>query len=90
MKESIYAALQGAFGSRCLPEVGTTVDDIYVVILCPVCHHKTLDNHDICRNCGWEYDGFDEDHVSAANGASLRAYREQYELLRKEWEHKHV
>lgn len=78
-----YAALRGAFGSRSLPEVGTVVDEIYTVILCPVCRWKTLDQHDICRHCGWEYDGFDEDHVSAANGASLRAYREAYEETRR-------
>ena len=84
MKESIYAALRGVLGKRELPELGTIVDDIYTVILCPVCHHKTLDNHDICRHCGWQHDGFPEDHYSAANGATLAEYREQYKQALKE------
>ncbi|MBO5714902.1 MAG: hypothetical protein J6S23_00725 [Clostridia bacterium] len=86
MKESINAAIGAEFIKRKLPEIGTTVDDIYTVILCPVCNHKTLDNHDICRHCGWEYDGFDEDHYSAANRATLREYREKYKKALKESE----
>lgn len=81
MKESILAAIQGEFGERELPEVGTVIDDTYTVILCPVCNHKTLDNYDICRYCGWEYDGFDENHFPAANGAALRDYREAYKKM---------
>ena len=82
--ESIYAAMCGEFGKRALPPVGTVCDEIYTVIVCPVCKHKTLDNYDICRHCGWEYDGFPEDHYSAANGATLIEYRERYEQILKE------
>lgn len=78
MRESILAAIHGEFGRRELPEIGTVIGDIYTVILCPVCNHKTLDNYDICRYCGWEYDGFPEYHYSAANGATMREYRDAY------------
>ncbi len=54
------------------------VDSIYGEILCPVCGEKTMDQHSICRCCGWEYDGFPEDHHSAANGTTLRRYREEF------------
>lgn len=66
---------------RNLPEVGGIVDELYSVIRCPVCNCKTLDNYDICRHCGWEYDGFPEDHYSAANGATLAEYRENFRKL---------
>ena len=79
MIESIYAAIRGELGERELPEVGETYDDFYTVILCPVCGHKTLDNYDICRHCGWEHDGFPDNHYSSANGATLKEYREQYQ-----------
>ena len=40
----------------------------YKVVDCPVCNHQTLDNHYICPNCGWEYDGItDESILSPAN-----------------------
>ena len=84
MKESIYAALRGEYGKRVLPHVGTTYDEDHTVIVCPICNHKTLDNYDICCHCGWEYDGFPEDHYSAANGATLTDYREQYKQALKE------
>ena len=84
MKESIYAALRGEYGERVLPSVGTAYDEDHTVIVCPICNHKTLDNYDICRHCGWEYDGFPEDHYSAANGATLVEYREQYKQALKE------
>lgn len=86
MTELIRAAIRGELGHRELPAVGTLLDEIYTVILCPVCRHKTLDNYDVCRHCGWEYDGFSEDHYSAANGASLRQYRAEYRKQLKESE----
>ena len=78
MKDSISAAIRGEFGQRELPPVGTAYDEIHTVILCPVCNEKTLDHYGICTHCGWEYDGFPEDHYSAANGATLREYREMF------------
>lgn len=84
MKESIYAAICGEYGKRVLPSVGTAYDEDHTVIVCPVCKRKTLDNYDICLHCGWEYDGFPEDHYSAANGATLTDYREQYKKAIKE------
>jgi ribosomal protein L37AE/L43A len=78
MKESIYAAIRGEYGKRVLPPVGTAYDEEHTVIVCSVCKHRTLDNYDICRHCGWEYDGFPEDHYSAANSATLAEYREYY------------
>lgn len=32
----------------------------YRIVRCPVCNHETLDNHWVCENCGWEYDGLHE------------------------------
>ena len=58
--------------------VGEFYDDIYSVVLCPVCGHKTLDNYYICYVCDWEYDGFSESHYSAANGMALFEYRNEY------------
>ena len=84
MKESIYAALRGEYGKRDLPSVGTAYDKDHTVIVCPVCNHKTLDNYDICCHCGWEYDGFAEDHYSAANGGTLIEYRKEYYKAIKE------
>ena len=84
MKESIYAALRGEYGKRVLPPVGTAYDEDHTVIVCPICNHKTLDHYDICCHCGWEHDGFPEDHYSAANGATLTDYREQYKQALKE------
>ena len=84
MKESIYAALRGEYGKRVLPPVGTAYDEDHIVIVCPVCKRKTLDNYDICHHCGWEYDGFPEDHYSAANGATLSKYREDFQKVIKE------
>lgn len=85
---SIYAALSGELGRRELPCIGETVDGFFTVILCPVCGNKTLDNHYICHNCGWEYDGFPDDHYSAANGATLSKYRKQYNEAFGTWKNK--
>ena len=84
MKESIYAATRGEYGKRVLPPVGTAYDEDHTVIVCPVCKHKTLDKYDIFCHCGWEYDGFPENHYSASNGATLADYREQYKQALKE------
>ena len=85
VRNTILAALRGDFGKEALPPLGTVVDDIYTVILCPVCSRKTLDNYSICRHCGWEYDGFGAEHFSAANGATLEEYRRAYIRIRQEW-----
>ena len=82
MKNKNIAALQGEYGKRDFPEVGTVMDDIYKVILCPVCGNKTLDNYNICHHCGWENDGFPDYHYSVANGSTLREYRKAYEKLK--------
>jgi hypothetical protein len=74
----ISAAIRGEFGNSELPAVGARVDDIYTVILCPVCNHKTLDSHSICCHCGWEYDGIPDNYYSTANGANIDVYREKY------------
>lgn len=90
MRETILAAIRGEFGERILPPLGATYDD-YTVIICPVCKHKTLDNYDICRHCGWEYDGFSEYHYSSANGATLAEYRAEYrKLIREMFGEEHV
>lgn len=81
MKERIFPSCAVRTAHRVLPPVGTAYDEDHTVIVCPVCECKTLDNHDICRVCGWEYDGFPEDHYSAANGATLADYREQYKRI---------
>lgn len=88
MKESIMAAIRGELGKRILPSIGTVYDEDHTVIVCPVCKHKTLDNYDICHHCGWEYDGFLKDHYSAANGATLIEYREEYRKAMKEMRNK--
>lgn len=51
----------------------------YTIVKCPVCGWETLDNHWICENCGWEYDGTTEEHAySACNKATLAQYRKDY------------
>ena len=85
MRESIRAAIRGELGRRNLPRVGSAYDQDHTVILCPICRHKTLDYYDVCRHCGWEYDGFPEDHYSAANGATQIAYRKEYRKQLREW-----
>ena len=49
----------------------------YKIVRCPVCGKETLDNHFICPNCGWEYDGIeDENTPSASNGyVTINEYR---------------
>ena len=66
-----------------MPPIGTAVDEIYTVILCPVCGNPTLDNRYVCPTCLWEYDGLPEDHYSAANGATLLEYRRAYLAKRR-------
>ena len=81
-KARIVSVKRESIDIELLP-VGAMVDFDFKVILCPVCACKTLDNHYICSNCNWEYDGFPDDHFSAANGATLKDYREQYENARR-------
>lgn len=81
IKDVILAAIHGKFGRLELPEVGTSIDDIYTVILCPVCNRKTLDSHSICCHCGWEYDSIPDNYYSAANGATIDVYREEYRKI---------
>ena len=51
----------------------------YKIVDCPVCGEKTLDNHWICQNCGWEYDGtFEESEYSSCNQTTLEKYKKQY------------
>lgn len=78
MNTSVLAELRRIFGPRELPAVGTVYEDIYTVVLCPVCGSKTLDNHDICLECGWEYDGRKGDCWSSCNRTTARYYREDY------------
>ena len=52
--------------------------ETYRYTVCPVCSEKTLDNHWICPQCGWEHDGAGENEYSACNGATLAEYRGQY------------
>ena len=82
IEDNIRSALRGEYGARELPDVGTTVDDIYTVIRCPVCYNKTLNNSYICCHCGWEHDDFSD--YSYANGSTLEEYREAYNKIAKE------
>ncbi len=83
IKNKILSSLRGEYDTRDLPEVGSMYNDIYKVILCPVCGNKMLDNYDICTHCGWEYDESPEDHYSAVNGATLHEYCRAYETIQK-------
>lgn len=85
-KENIIAALNKRYADRALPPLGTAIDELYCVIVCPVCGQKTLDNYDVCRFCGWEYDGRPEECYSSANGATLAEYRKEFYRLKKEME----
>ena len=78
VKDVILAAIRGELGRCELPDAGKIYDGCHTVIYCPICSNKALDNHGICTFCGWEHDGFGEDHYSAANQSTLREYREQY------------
>ena len=88
IEQNIRAAISGAYGNISFSSVGSVYDEDHRVILCPVCNCKCLDNHAICQSCGWEYDGFPDDHYSAANGSTLEEYRSEYfkllELIRKD------
>ncbi len=82
IKRSIESALNQKYGDYIdLPDVGEYVDDIYKVILCPVCGNKTLDSYFICQHCDWEYDAIPEDHYSSTNHATLREYRQIYKKV---------
>ncbi len=87
MVERASDTLNDVFDPLNLPEVGSAYDELYTVILCPVCHHKTLDCHYVCPTCSWAYDGFPEDQFSAENGATLRDYRKAYIRLQEEANH---
>ena len=76
----IFSAIRGEIERIELPEIGQCCGE-HAVILCPVCNNKALDNHAICAFCGWEHDGFPEDHYSAANRATLSDYRREYSRL---------
>lgn len=57
-------------------------DDVYAVIDCPVCGHKTLNCYWICDWCGWEAQPnlLSEDEQSDANGdLSINEYRRRWE-----------
>lgn len=64
-----------------LPNVGEYADDIYKVVICPVCENKTLDFYYICPHCGWEYDETKEGGYSSANHATLKEYRKIYRKI---------
>ena len=60
--------------------------------LCPVCGKYEFDSYssyDICDNCGWEDDGFQEenpDEENCANEMSLNQYKAAYESgWRPDW-----
>ena len=51
----------------------------YKIVICPICGKETLDNHYICEECGWEYDGtVFEESFSSANNSTMKEYREKY------------
>lgn len=51
----------------------------FKIVTCPVCGNETLDMNWICGHCGWEYDNIkSEDEYSAANGSTVKDYREKY------------
>lgn len=64
-----------------LPEVGEYVDNIYKVVICPVCGNKTPDLYYICSHCGWEYDETEEGRYSSTNRATLGEYRKIYKKV---------
>lgn len=48
----------------------------FQIINCPVCGKETLNDHFICPNCGWEYDGITEgNQYSSCNRATVADYR---------------
>lgn len=64
-----------------LPEVGEYADDMYKVVICPVCGNKTLDLYYICSHCGWEHDETEEGRYSSTNRATLGEYRKIYKKV---------
>ena len=75
--ETIRAALRGDYSRQVHAGVQSAIP-------CPVCGHDTYDNHAICPSCGWQYDGFDEQHYSTANRSTLQEYRALYVQALKE------
>ena len=49
----------------------------YKIVKCPVCGEETLDNHFICPNCDWEYDGV-ESGWSDANDCLIEDAQNSY------------
>lgn len=50
----------------------------YNLVICPVCGKPTLDNHWVCSNCLWEYDGTTTLGYSSANKSTLSQYKVSY------------
>ncbi len=58
------------------------------VIMCPICgeHRFASENdHEICRICGWENEGFGTDGFfpTGANHVSFHAYKMRYRFLKR-------
>jgi hypothetical protein len=50
-------------------------DPDFRVVKCPICGEDTLDNHYICSNCYWEYDGKTlTEEYSSANRSTVKDY----------------
>ena len=48
----------------------------FQIVNCPVCGKETLNDHFICPNCDWEYDGItEENEYSFCNQATVAEYR---------------
>lgn len=46
------------------------------IVKCPICGQETLDNHYVCENCNWEYDGtVDEETYSCVNNSCIKDYK---------------
>ena len=85
VRGSILAAMGGEYGYAPTAELGKVLSDGFTVVLCPICHCKTLDGYNICSCCGWEYDGLPETHASSVNGGVTQSeYRAEYQKIIKE------